>query len=186
MNSMKNKALATVQNSISIGRAIYLDANILIYLHPPLGKVAPEAASYASFVSLARSSGVKLRVSNLILSEYINTYARLIFNSLYKTAYANKFKAFRKSADWPLYAKQISSEVMSILSYCEVQHTLADNTSLTAIIQDFSIGSFDFNDQLIIEGCQLDSAALLTHDGDMEDGGIIVVTNNPKLLSACP
>lgn len=89
MSLTKNSATSTENYKFTADHPIHLDANILVYLHPPLGKVRAEAKAYGSFVANARSTGTPLRVSILVIGEYVNTYSRLVFNSLYKRKYEN-------------------------------------------------------------------------------------------------
>lgn len=184
-NLTKNKAKQATTYKFAANKPVHIDANILFFMHPPLGRNQPEAAVYAPVIQTALQQSAKLRVSVLVVSEYINTYARYVYNSLYKKTYPN-FKKFRSSHHWTPYAGQIEGEVKAILSYCEVTDALSDNSETLQHMQQFSSGSFDFNDQLIVRTCQLDSAALLTHDGDMTSGGIDVITENLSLLAKCP
>jgi hypothetical protein len=182
---MKNRAYDVSSYVIKCDKPIHVDANILIYLHPPMGVVRPEAVTYGAFISRAKKDNAKIRVSILVIGEYVNTYARMVFNSLFRGKYGGNFKSFRSSTDWPSYATQIGAEVNSILSYCEVQDVPADNPSIRSHVEEFSTGQYDFNDQLIVHSCELDSADLLTNDSDITEGGISVITGNTKLIAAC-
>ena len=104
---------------------------------------------------------------------------------MYKKFYSS-YKNFRNSADWPPHAASISHEVCEILKYASVIDTLADNSSIRQHMAAFSGGAKDFNDQIIVEGCQLDSGDLVSHDSDMQEGGLNVLTENRALLLACP
>ena len=50
---------------------------------------------------------------------------------------------------------------------------------------DFSSGNVDFNDAILIDICKKRNLKLMTNDGDFQNGGIKVLTTNPRLLREC-
>jgi len=62
----------------------------------------------------------------------------------------------------------------------------ASELDLNQALADFSSGGVDFNDALLVDICKKRNIKLMTNDGDFQDGGIEVLTTNPRLLRACP
>ena len=54
------------------------------------------------------------------------------------------------------------------------------------VLSDFESGAQDTNDGFLIESCRQHGWKFVTNDGDFTEGGIEVLTNNPKLIAACP
>jgi hypothetical protein len=69
---------------------------------------------------------------------------------------------------------------------CGLADTKLQQLNLADMLTEFSAGTFDLNDGIIIDSCRLSGWKLLTDDGDMTNGGIEVLTTNPKLINACP
>ena len=58
--------------------------------------------------------------------------------------------------------------------------------TLADLLNDFSTGAFDCNDQFLVECCRKHGLCMLTNDWDFTEGGITVYTANNRLLTACP
>jgi len=128
-----------------------------------------------------------LFVDVLIMSEVINTMARLEFNVRFKSTYgANGFKQFRNSPDFTTVARNITAQCRKIVNYSSCIDHLFSKWDIRQLLTDFAGGGEDFNDQLIVQTCKEHALLLLTDDGDMTRGGLRVITANPKLLRACP
>lgn len=130
---------------------------------------------------------IRLFIDVLILSEFVNTLARLEFNANFKSAYGSTgFKQFRNSPDFLPTARMIASQCRKILGCSErLDHSFSE-WAVPQLLADFEKGGEDFNDQLIIEISKKHSLILLTDDGDMTSGGLTLLTANPRLLRSCP
>ena len=96
------------------------------------------------------------------------------------------FKAFRKSGDYQAVARTIESQVGIVMMDCKPLDHPFSEWSHADLLNDFGSGSTDWNDQLLVENCRKHKLTLLTNDGDFTDGGISVLTANPRLIAACP
>ena len=181
---MKNKAFDARSHAFSNSDSILVDANIWLYLLGPASVSPRWSAIYSGVFNRIDSAGSSLFLDILVLSEFINRFARLEMQRI-QPAQIN-FKHFRESADYPPVAQSIESQVNVILSLCQpIDHPFSE-WNLAELLKDFSTGTVDWNDQLIAENCRKQGLTLLTNDGDFIHGGISVFTANTKLLTACP
>ena len=180
---MKNKAFDARSHPFSDSDAIMVDANIWLYLNGPASVSQTWASIYSGVCGRILSAGSSLFMDVLVLSEFINRFARLEMWRL--QPHHRDFKAFRGSTDFPPVARSIESQVNQILMVCRpVDHPFSE-WNLPDLLNDFGSGTVDWNDQLIAENCRKHGLALLTNDGDFTEGGISVFTANSKLLTAC-
>ena len=183
---MKNKARDAATYYFQAGEHILIDANIWLYLLPPAAQPAPAwAATYSGVFSRLLRAKAEPVVDALILSEFLNRYVRIEYDASWRAAYP-KFKDFRKSADGVAVMQAAVAEVAQILKSSAPFDTLLANIDMPAVLAAVQSGAMDFNDGLLIENCRINGWKLLTHDGDMIVGGIDLLTNNNKLLQACP
>ena len=187
---MRNKAYDLRQWSFSDRDRILPDANFWINVFGPtaaVGQRGHRIQSYSrGFQGMVRNKAT-LFIDVLILSEFVNTLARQEFNTHFKTTYGpTGFKQFRNSADFLPTARVIASESRKILRHCQRLDHAFSEWELPQLLADFEKGGEDFNDQLIIEVSKKHSLTLLTDDGDMTNGGVIILTANPRLLQSCP
>nr|MBC8362984.1 PIN domain-containing protein [Candidatus Desulfatibia profunda] len=181
---MKNKAFDARSHAFSNSDSMLVDANIWLYLLGPASVSQTWASIYSGVFNRILSAGSLLSLDVLVLSEFINQFARLEMRRLQPGQY--DFKAFRGSADFPPVARSIESQVNQILMVCRpVDHPFSE-WRLSDLLNDFGTGAMDWNDQLITENCRKHGLALLTNDGDFTKGGISVFTANNRLLAACP
>jgi len=119
-----------------------------------------------------------------VLSEYLNRYIRIEWEGSYKSQYT-KFKEFRNSYDFSAVASAAETYAKKILSFCKIHSIPANELDLNEALSDFSKGGVDFNDALLVDICKKRNLKLMTNDGDFHQGGIEVLTTNPRLLRAC-
>ena len=181
---MKNKAFDARSHAFLDSDSILVDANIWLYLFGPASISPKWAIIYSGVFNRIDSAGSSLFLDTLVLSEFINRFARLEMQRIQPGQ--RNFKKFRESADFPPVAQSIESQVSVILSLCRpIDHPFSE-WNLAELLKDFSTGTVDWNDQLIAENCRKQGLTLLTNDGDFTHGGISVFTANTKLLAACP
>jgi predicted nucleic acid-binding protein len=183
---MRNKAHDTATYSFQQGEKILLDANIWLFLHPPVAQPPPYySRKYSAALKKLLTAGAQPVVETLVLSEYLNRYLRLEFDVSWRGQYP-KFKDFRRSTDFQTVAKDAVAEARQILKLAVAEDTPLAKADLTSVLTETETGSFDFNDGILVETCRLQGWKLLTDDSDMKLGGIEVLTSNPRLLAACP
>jgi predicted nucleic acid-binding protein len=190
---MKNKAFDAQRHSFTAGDQILPDANIWVYLFGPASaKVGSAVGAYSSVLNNVLNAKSRLFLDALVMSEFINRYARLEYERLdppdrvtRKRVFPN-FKLFRDSPAFVPVAKDIAQQASVIISLCQsVDHHFAQ-WNVATLLADYATGGFDFNDQLLVETCRKYSLALLTNDTDFTEGGITVFTAHWRLLAACP
>ena len=119
----------------------------------------------------------------LSFGEFVNRYARIEANRL---GAGRDFKSFRKSAAFPPVASTIALEAQNIVNACQcIDHHFAE-WNMPSLLNDYSTGAHDYNDQLLIQSCRRHNLSLLTDDRDFTEGGLTVFTANNRLLTACP
>lgn len=187
---MKNKAYDLSKWSFSAQDRILPDANFWVNVFgpaPAVGQRGHRVRDYSRGLQVMLQGKVPLFIDVLILSEVINTLARLEFNTNFRNIYGHTgFKQFRNSPDFLPTARMIASQCRKILQHCERLDHAFSEWGVPQLLADFEKGGEDFNDQLIIEISKKHSLTLLTDDGDMTTGGLKVLTANPRLLQSCP
>lgn len=182
---MNNKAYDLASYSFSSGEQVLIDTNIWLYLFPAPGDPKrPFAQQYSSAFGRLISAQARPVLDPLVLSEYLNRYCRIEWEGGYKAKYSN-FKMFRTSSDFLSVGNSAKIFASKILGCCHLHPTSAKELNLKQALTDFAAGELDFNDALLVAVCQKRGIKLMTNDGDFKQGGIEVLTTNPKLLKAC-
>ena len=188
---MKNKAHDLATWNFAEGDRILPDANFWINVFGPASSVVQPTTRVRIYSSalgrmMARKASVFIDVT--IMSEFVNTLARLGFNSNFKgNGYAAwEFKRFRDSSDFIPTARMIEREFGKILKISQCVDHPFSSWELPNLLSNFGKGGEDFNDQLIIEITKHYDLKLLTDDGDMINGGVDILTANSQLIRDCP
>jgi predicted nucleic acid-binding protein len=181
---MKNRAFDASSHAYSSGERILPDANFWLYLLGPAAVPGnAHTATYSAVFAQLLSANVELFLDVLVLSEFVNTYARF---EQRQRAPGILFKKWRNTPAFLPVASSIQTQATQILSVAKpLDHPLA-TWNLGALLTDYATGVFDLNDQLLTETCRHYSLSFLTHDSDCTEGGITVYTANTTLLAACP
>ncbi len=183
---MMNKAHDLTTYTFQKEEPLLLDTNVWLYLYPtPSDKATVYAAKYSAALKNMLAAGSCLVMDAMILSEYLNRYCRIEWSALHKRTYAD-FKAFRKSAAFQSVGQGAATYARSMLKLCTCHDHPFASADVARVLTDFEAGSNDFNDGLLAETCRHHNWKLVTNDGDFVEGGIEVLTTNPKLLAACP
>ncbi len=183
---MKNKAHDLATYTFSSGEKLLLDANIWLFLFPaPSDTLPPYVTKYSAAFKQMLSAGAGLALDALVPSEYLNRYCRIEWSALHKTTYP-KFKDFRRSAAYAPVSQGAAVYARSILKLCTRHDHPFSASDVTKVLADFEAGTCDFNDGLFVETCKKNGWKFVINDGDFTNGGIEVLTSNPRLLSACP
>lgn len=186
----RNRAFSLNHWSFKPSDRILPDANFWVNVFGPaavVGQRNHRGGDYSNALRAMLQKKVALFLDVLVLSEFVNVLARMEFNSKFKGKYGpSGFKRFRNSPDFIPIARTISGESRKILKLCQrIDHSFA-KWDFNQILADFEEGGEDINDQLIIEVSRDNNFIILTDDGDMTQGGLNILTANPKLLTACP
>lgn len=182
---MNNKAHDLASYTFVSGEQILLDANIWLYLFPaPANPHQSFAHQYSTaFSNLVRAQAQPV-LDPMVLSEYLNRYCRIEWEANFKAPHRS-FKKFRQSADFHSVASSAQTFVERILNFCHIHSVSPDELNLNQALVDFTSGKVDFNDALLVDICKKRNLKLMTNDSDFQQGGIEVLTTNPRLLRAC-
>ncbi len=188
----KNKAHDAGKYPFQKDEPILFDANVWIYIQPPSAQPTPwYAKTYSSVLKQILTAGAQPVIEALVLSEYLNRYWRVEWKTWLRLNPAIAFqftddKAFRLSPHFQPIGAAAVADAQQILKFCGVADTPMQLCNLTEMFAEFGAGTLDFNDGILVETCKLRGWKMLTHDRDMQVGGVDVLTTNPKLLAACP
>lgn len=181
---MAHKAEAVASYNFNPSDKLLLDTNIWLLVYGPQKPGDNRVAVYSQALSKILSAQSRIYIDVLIVSEFINTYARLKWN-LWKTqsASTNDFKQFRKSGDFKHIAQDIAADVKRVLKHCTRIENGFDSLAIDALIDEYAAGDSDFNDQMLATLCKNEGLKLVTDDGDFKSQGVAVITANKKLLA---
>ena len=165
------------------GDQVFLDANIWLFIDGPVWH-HPDRRSkiYSAAFKKMRETGTTIYIDVLVLSEFINRYARLLYGQ--QAAKPPKFKDWRKTSDFKTAAQEIGTQAKKVASKCRHIDSGFELADIEAILKDFSTGNSDFNDQVIAELCKRENLALITNDADFRATGLRILTANRRLLEA--
>jgi predicted nucleic acid-binding protein len=183
-----NKAVDALQRRYSPSDRIVFDANILVSLFSglePPGSII--VRNYSAALKQIRTNGATVLLDVLVLSEFVNVCARKEYDlahppSLGRTPY----KVFRQSPAFVPVAQAICRACQQIAAFAVAMDHSFSKWPLTELSNEYATGQHDFNDQCLVQLCRQEGALLLTNDRDFIQGGITLLTTNPKLLAACP
>lgn len=162
---------------------LFLDANIWLYLYGPYSPDNKEAKTYSPVLKNIREAGSRVYINIVVISEFINTFARIRFKQLFPDKKASQFKEFRKSKVFKTEAEDITINVKKILAKTYIGETCFSSEILFEIMDEFSDGEYDFNDQVIAKTCIDNGFRLITNDTDFKKYEIDILTANNVLLS---
>ncbi len=183
---MKNKAYNLSGYSFQQNETILFDANVWLYLYPATSRTQPPyVAGYAGGLKSIQMASAHLVVDAIVLSEYLNSYCRIVWRASFSTVYP-QFKAFRNSTDFARIGIKAAAYARRILKHSNRCDHLFTQTNVAQVLNDFETGANDFNDGLLAETCRNQGLKLVTNDSDFTSGGIVILTTNPRLLRACP
>lgn len=165
------------------GKAIFFDANILIYLFWPTGQYSFERNYASVFRSLLRQ-GNALFVNFLVISEIVNRAIKteyekhLLTQSL--TRKELKYKAYRNSQEGQDALKDICIIVKDeILSRFDVVEKSFDKQEIEGCLV---VSELDFVDKALVVLCKENNLILLTNDRDYKSTDLDILTGNPNFF----
>lgn len=168
-------------HSFSKNDLLFLDTNIWLSVYGPITYIRRRASIYSNALRDIRTTGCSIFIDILVLSEFINAYAKWEYHQ--STQKNIHYKNFRKSSGFISIAKDIANNVRRIINQCTYCNYNFTNERMEELLIDFENGSLDFNDQIFTEICKNEGLVLVTDDGDFKDSGLTILTANSYLLS---
>lgn len=157
----------------------FLDTNIWIKIHGPQTLHEPRIRDYSSAFRRMLEANCRIYIDVLVVSEFINTYSRILWRQREPTL---SFKQFRNSQQFELIAQDIASDIRRMLQYCSHLDDKFDTLNINDLLDEYSEGGVDFNDQVIGHLCRSRNLKLITDDQDFSVHGISILTANNRLL----
>lgn len=181
---MKNNASEISTYVFKPDDELLLDTNVWFSIYGPGKPDDRRAAVYSKALGKMLAARCRIYFEVLILSEYINRYARLKHILLKSNpGVESDFKRFRQSTHFKPVASDIAGDVRQILKHCDPIESDLPAIDLGTLIDDFGKGDSDFNDQILADLCRRRNLKLVTHDADFKDRGLDILTANPNLLT---
>lgn len=176
---MKNKAEDIKYYNFKSSDSLLLDTNIWFFIHGPQRPGNPIVDIYSQVLAKMLEVGSRIYINVLIVSEFINTYARLKWKLV--AAHVD-FKDFRKSADFKPVAREIVDSVKCVLQNSSKIEDSFEELAINNLLEEYAIGASDFNDQILTDLCKRKNLILITDDSDFKNQEIFIVTANKRLL----
>ncbi|MDN5872967.1 MAG: PIN domain-containing protein [Sinobacteraceae bacterium] len=181
MKAMANKTISVENYNFTPKDELLLDTNIWLFVYCPQKPGNKKVATYSRALANVLAANSRIYIDVLIVSEFINAYARLKWNVMGKPH--GDFKRFRKSQDFKPIAQDIANDIKRVLNHCSRVENGFETLDIDGLIAEYAGGDSDFNDQVIAALCQRKDLKLVTDDGDFRGQGIPVVTANQRLLA---
>lgn len=162
---------------------LLLDANIWLFVYGPQKPNALKVAVYSNALKKILAAKSRIYIDVLIVSEFINAYARVKWRLLRGPSTTGNFKQFRKSSAFKPVAQDIAADVTRVLRHCTRVDSGFDSISIDALVNEFASGDSDFNDQILAALCNSKGLKLVTDDADFKSRDVPVVTANKQLLT---
>src|SRR3990172_4767621 len=98
--------------------SLFLDTNIWLYIYGPQAPGDKRVMAYSKALQKILQAKSKIFLDVLVLSEFVNRYARLEFDRFSGPGKKTDFKNYRKSTDFNPAAKAIADACRRIVKHC--------------------------------------------------------------------
>lgn len=176
---MTPRALSVQHYDFQPQDELFLDANIWLFIYGPQNPGNARTRVYSSAFRRILEARSRIYIDVLIVSEFINTYARWQWKL---KAPGKAFKAFRNSSQFKPVAQEVADNSRRVLSHCSRTESGFGALDADALIDEYAQGVADFNDQVIRNLCRSRNLMLITDDRDFNGQGISILTANERLL----
>lgn len=178
---MTHQAKAITNYNFKSSDNLLLDTNIWLFNYGPQSPMANEQVTiYSGALAKILAAKSRIYIDVLIVSEFINAYARTKYNLL--SPQYIKFKQFRKSKDFKPVAQEIAASVKRVLQHCDRVENGFELLAIDTMLDEHAVGDSDFNDQILTALCKRNELKLVTDDSDFKGQGIFLITANKRLL----
>lgn len=168
-------------------KKILFDANIWIYIFCEIGeynKFFVNTYSKAFYILLKSKNTIFTDLT--ILSEFINRYLKISCSNYVKRENLPSIdykRDYRITEDYKeAWATVCDIVRKKILSKSYIINTKYDQTSMARLLQEDQFET-DFNDNHIVNLCQVENMFLMTNDADFKDTNLNVITENKAYWS---
>lgn len=168
----------------STADSLLFDANVWLFIYSPQYRpIDQRAVLYSAAYKRILEVGCRIFLDALVLSGFVNAFARWAFHSLPPERRPPDYKAFRKSPAFKPVAKSIANACRRIIAVSTRIESGFASIDADALLARYEGGKADFNDHVLTELCKRQSLTLVTDNGDFRAGGLRIVTANKRLLT---
>ena len=172
------------QYNYSGKEALLFDTNVWLLIFGPQYSVNdPRTARYSLGFKKILAAKACIFIDALILSEFINRWARYACNNVPAGQKLQNYKAFRKSLLFQTVAQDIAATTRKIMNFCNRTDSGFGTLDMDSLLNDFETGKKDFNDQVLEQLCARRGLKLVTDDSDFKPVNLTLFTANAKLLN---
>ena len=161
--------------------SVFIDANIWLFLYSPLGRNDPRTAIYSASLKQILSAGTSVYIDVLVMSEFVNRFARFEWEMRGGLQAAGAFKAFRRSQDYRPVGQSIAAALKAIFKIANRLDSGFKSLLTETFLSEFEAANHDFNDHIIAGLCADNGLTLVTDDADFKEFDITILTANRRL-----
>lgn len=177
------------QHTPKRGEKYFLDCNVLMYLFYTNGSYAQNMIKpYSSLLGQIIRSNAVIYTTDLLISEFVNTYVQTEFHRLAKLnrwSHTKQYfkKTFKLTQEYENILKEIKvileRQLFPISEKKDVEYSKISFEHIFDVPQ-----TFDFNDRYYGLSLQNEDFYIVTHDADFSNvTGCDIITANSQLLS---
>lgn len=177
------EAVEEIQNE-----KIFPDTNVWVYLFCPIASVREDIVKqYSRAFSVLLKSTNEFYTDRSILSEFINRYLRIAFNTYktlnYKPRSFDFKRAYKQTEDFKLTISLITSTIENkILKRAHMVSSDYGADTMLEMLHQMEHREMDLNDLHIERLCLENDLILLTNDKDFQNSPIDILSGNPHLI----
>lgn len=176
---MTEQAVDISQYTFTASDHLLLDTSVWLLIYGPQVPGDSRVALYSGALKRMLEAKSRLYVDVVILSEFINTYARMKQKIV---APRLKFKDFRRTAAFQTVANDVVADTKQMMKQCVWVTNDLELSAVDGLLDEYALGKSDFNDQIISVLCSQNGLKLVTDDSDFKDRDIPILTANSQLL----
>lgn len=163
---------------------LFFDTNVWLRIHTVgYDPNDQNVKAYSSAFRRCLVAGCPIFVDVIVLSEFVNRYARWMFETQPEPQRAKGFKSYRNSSAFKPVAKEIADACRRIMGVCKRLDDPFCQVDPEELLSEFETGKVDLNDQLITRLCAAQNLTLITDDGDFGGVGVPILTANRRMLA---
>mgnify|MGYP003382394654 CR=1 FL=1 len=163
---------------------LFFDTNVWLRIHAVgYDPNDQDVKAYSSAFRRCLDAGCPIFVDVIVLSEFVNRYARWRFWTQAEAQKLEAFKSFRNSSAFKPVATEIADACRRILGTCRRLDDPFCEMDPEELLSEFEAGKVDLNDQLIARLCATQKLTLMTDDGDFGGFGVPILTANRRMLA---
>lgn len=145
---------------------VFLDTNVWLNLFPPgVGKPRTKMEKTGRLYKKLLESKAELYTSSIVISEFLNSYARIVFN-YYKETEPGRFNDFKRDFRISEEYKTLISQLDEIINMQILEDCKRVDDRFTQLEQELISEEYDVNDLIIMNICNLNQLKLITADAD--------------------